>query len=504
MISIKQCDAFLAKHHQYISPLVLAIAFIVALDLVTPTLLLAQTEPSTYIPPAVQQSNTIFCDVLGRQATMEECGLASSQQPGSNTIFCDSLRRQTTKDECDANNSNQQPQSGQPNYQFQPNQQQQMMPQQGGSNFNNSQPQPGQGQNGNFNQGPQMGGQGQQGQQGQMGKGNNGPSEKQQAQQLKQMKQGMTGMEQNIKSLQKQILSLTKKGLVAPSDITESITKITAIIQGVKSATTFDEAQNAGIDEMQDLMQSLQDQRMSLERLARWPQTLKQADQSLKTLVKSVTQNKTLATKLAKSGYDISDLVGKFEASIQALKDSRNRAVELIKTDSEAAFDEIQDNFFDQMDDVTQSDRTIKELGSLSKFASSFKSQVATAKRTIKSLTAKKLDISELQSIFDSVVTKGAEINALLKVKPIDTDAMVGMFEELDNLRQEFENARLDLVGDSGTMPWETGPQQFNMKSLNTNSINQFIPQKPEPFDPGFNGSQSGNSGMNQMAPGTF
>ena len=41
MLSIKKCDAFLAKHHRYISPFVLAMITILTLNLITPTVLLA-------------------------------------------------------------------------------------------------------------------------------------------------------------------------------------------------------------------------------------------------------------------------------------------------------------------------------------------------------------------------------------------------------------------------------------------------------------------------------
>lgn len=490
MLSIKQCDAFLAKHHQYVSPFVLAIALIVTLDLVTPTMLLAQTSSST--PPP--DSNIIFCDVLGRQATKDECGLASSQQPGTNIIFCDSLGRQTTKDACPAGNIQQQPQV-QPNNQFQPNQQQQMMPQQG--------------QTGNFNQGPQMGGQ----------QGNYGPSEEQmnkeqarneaqqakrEAQQLKQMKQGMRGMEQGIKMFQKQIARLTKQGITVPAEIAENITKITTLMQTLKATDNFQDAQDQ-MQELPDLMDSLNEQRMTLEKLSRWPQTLKQADRTVKQLDRSLTQNKSLAARLSKKGYDISELVAKFESGVQTMKDSRAKAIELIKTDPDSAFDEIENNLFEQMDDLMQSDRTIKELGNLSAFNSSFKRGIAEGQSMINKLKRMKIDTTDLVAKLAELKAKATEINAVIKQKPIDADSIVGIFEELDWMRQDFQSATSELMGDSGNdMPWESGPQQF--KKIDTRSLNKFMPQQGDGSGQGFGGSQSGGSEMKQpqMAPGTF
>ncbi len=474
MPSIKQCDAFLAKHHQYVSPLVLALALIVALDLVTPTMLLAQeVPPASIIPinPPIDQSN-----------------------PPSVVPVVQPQNPQTP----------------------QQNQGQPMPPQNLGGE------QPGQvggqsGPVGNFGPqngpGPMMGDGGQfsKGQPGNFG-GQNGPSEEQMAKEqarrdannLKQMKNGMRGMEQGIKMFQKQIDRLIKQGIAVPTETTENIAKINTLIQTLKSTENFQDAQEQ-MQELPDLMQSLDEQRMNLEKLSRWPRTLKQADQILKQLNRTLTQNKNLSLKLAKTGYDISDIVSKFEASVQAMKDSRDKAVELIKTDPDAAYDEVQNNLFEQMDDVMQSDRTIKELGNLSRFNSSFKRGLAEGQSMIRKLKAKKIDTADLEAKLLEIKAKAAEINAIISQKPIDTEAIVGVFEDLDSMRQEFQNMASDLMGDGNDMPWEGGPQQF--KRIDTGSINKFMPQSGG-SGPGFGGPQSGGGpGMNnapQMAPGTF
>ena len=53
MLSIKKCDAFLAKHHRYISPFVLAMITILTLNLITPTVLLA-AEPRGGSPKPIE------------------------------------------------------------------------------------------------------------------------------------------------------------------------------------------------------------------------------------------------------------------------------------------------------------------------------------------------------------------------------------------------------------------------------------------------------------------
>lgn len=335
--------------------------------------------------------------------------------------------------------------------------------------------------------------------------GPSGPSEEQmnkqqaqrEAQQLKQMKSGMRGMEQGIKMIQKQIDRLTKQGIAVPAEISDTISKITGIISTLKLSDNFQDVQDQ-MQDLPDLMQTFDDQRMTLEKLSRWPQTLKQANQIIKQLNRTLAQNKNLSLRLAKNGFDINDIVSKFEASVQAMKDSRDKAVELIKTDPDAAYDELQNNVFEQVDDIMQSDRTIKELGNLSRFKSSFKSGLAEGQSMIRKLKSQKIDTSDLEAKLEEIKGKATEINSIISQKPIDTEAIVGVFEELDTMRQDFQSAASDLMGDSGSnMPWESGPQRF--KQIDTGSLNKFMPQG------GGSGFQSGPVMQQpQMAPGTF
>lgn len=339
--------------------------------------------------------------------------------------------------------------------------------------------------------------------------GPNGPTEEQMnkqqaerdAQQLKQMKSGLRGMEQGVKMFQKQIDRLTKQNIVIPTEVADTMTKITALISSLKSTDNFQDAQDQ-MQELPDLMQNLNDQRMTLEKLSRWPQTLKQADRILKQLDKSLAQDQSLSLKLAKNGYDISDLVNKFASGIQLLKDSREKAVGLIKTDPDAAFEEIQTNLFEQTNDLMQSDQTIKELSNLSRFNSSFKSSLNQAQSVIKKLKNLKVDTSELEAQLQQVKDKAAEVTALIGQKPIDTEAIIGVFDDLNSLRQDFENTSQQLMSDAGVnlgLPWESGPQQF--KQIDTGSLNKFMPQQSQSpqqnnFGPGGNNPQ--------MSPGTF
>lgn len=426
MEAIKKCDEFLAKHHHYVSPLVLAIAAMVTLDLVMPTILLAQEVPSGSMPTVISAPSS-----------------SQGQQPMPSQNQGSGYQQMPERD------------SGQ----------YQAMPPQGANQFQNQPPQNQYNeQRDNEPRGPQFG-------------GGMGPQNDEQA--LKGMLRGMKGAETAVKSLQKQFAKLEKQNIAIPENMKQAMEKMNEIFSKVKEAKTMDEALDAGVTDIQEYMQTIQDGRMQLEQLSRWPQTVKQADKLVKKLDSMLVADKKIADRLSKKDFDISDIISNFESKVQALKASREKANELIKTDPEAAFDELQTNFFEQIDEVMQSDRTIKELSNLSRFSSSFKTGLSSMQTAIKSLKAKKVDTTDLETKLQEMKDKATEITNLMKEKPIDTDAVVNAFDELNSLREDFETTKHDLIGDDNeVMPWDQGPSQINMNQMNAGNIMKYVPQQ--------------------------
>ncbi|MBI5230519.1 MAG: hypothetical protein HY981_04455 [Candidatus Magasanikbacteria bacterium] len=314
--------------------------------------------------------------------------------------------------------------------------------------------------------------------------GDNGMSEKQQQQQearqkqmekqqLAQMKKGMKGMEQGINMFDKQITKLTKQGIVVPTECSDNLTKVKTVIAAVKTAETFEAVQEAGIEDLQEAMQSLDGCRQQLEMLARWPQTIKQLNSEIKRLESALKRDKSIVAKLSKQGIDLSDEYNAFETAISGLKAVRDEADSKIKSgDSEGAFSALEDRFFGAMQDVWQNDRIIQTMSNLGRFTSDFKRGIADAQRTIKSLKRSKVDTSALEDVLAQSQAKGQEIFALLKTKPLDEEAVMSALQELEDLRQQFDAARQELSGAQESRPWEQGPQQF--KQINSVDFSQF------------------------------
>ena len=324
------------------------------------------------------------------------------------------------------------------------------------------------------------------------------------AQRLQDVKRGVKGMEQGMRMFEKQLAMFAKQKVAVPQDVTDTLAKIKELVTKIKTAQTWDEIEAAGLEDMQDLFQKLDESRQQLEVLARWPQTLKQVDKELKRLTTELKKTKSLADRLVKKGVDVSGVATEFEAAVNKLKSVRDDAVAKISAgQAEEAFDLLENEFFGQMEDVWEFQQVIMMMSNLGRFASDFKRGINDAQNQIRRLQRQKLDVTELQALLDQAKAKGNEVLALMKVKPIDQEAIMSGIQELENLRQEFEGKMEELTGEErgGPMPWEQGRDQFQRVEM-PSGMQKLIPQR-ESGGPGGGPGGMGPSGP-QMSPEDF
>lgn len=294
------------------------------------------------------------------------------------------------------------------------------------------------------------------------------------------IKRGLKGMEQGLRMFEQQIARLTKQGIAVPQEVRDNLDKVKTVIAAIKTAKTWEEIEAAGIEDMQDLFQNLDQSRQQLEALARWPQTLKQINMELNRLTSALKRAKSVVASLSKRGVDLSDVYANFEAAVNKLKSVRDDASAKMKAgESEEAFNLLENDFFGQMEDVWENQRVIETMANLGRFASEFKRGIADAKRTIAMLKRKKIDTTELADLVAQAEAKGNEILALMKAKPVDQEAIFAGLQELENLKQAFEEKVDELTGGEDIMPWEKGPQQFQGVSI-PGEFGKFIPKKKQ------------------------
>jgi Sec-independent protein translocase protein TatA len=216
------------------------------------------------------------------------------------------------------------------------------------------------------------------------------------------------------------------------------------------------------MDDMQDVMQSLNESRMQLEMLARWPQMLKDMDRQLTMLGRDLKKAKATADKLIKKGVDVGSVLSKFEESVNKLKVVRDEADKKVKAgEAEDAMEMVQDEFFGQMEDVMDGRKIIEMMSNLGRFNSEFKRGVAQAEAEIKRLARRKLDVAELKTLLEEIKQKGQGVMDLLKGGDIDEEEVMSVMQEMEDMRQKFEEEIAELTGEEETQPWEKGTQQF-------------------------------------------
>lgn len=318
------------------------------------------------------------------------------------------------------------------------------------------------------------------------------------AQRLDGLKRNMKGMAQNIKMFEKQIANLTKNKIAVPAETVETLAKLKALIAVIQNAKTWNEIEAAGVEEMQDLMMTIDESRQQLEMLVRWPQTLKQINNELKKLETALKRTKSMVIKLQKKEIDVTANYEQFSSAIEKLKTTRDEAnAKIAAGQSQEAFDLVENDFFGQMEDVWQNQRIIDIMSNMGRFVSDYKNGLAQAQRVIKQMERKKMDMSEANDLLAQAKTQGEAVVGLIKTKPVDPDAILAALEDFENIMQEFGNKMEELGAGPppNSMPWEGGKPQFQEIKMSP-GMNQYMPNKqgPQPSQPNPNGG--GGQGM--------
>ena len=296
-----------------------------------------------------------------------------------------------------------------------------------------------------------------------------------QAQGLKKMKRGMMQFKNELTRIKKRVVSLTAKGLTAPAALSEAITKADSLVSQVDTAENFDSVQSV-MDDIQEVSQTIHEELPKLERLSQLPKVLKQANTQLQKLITAFTRAQTQATK---SQIDVSNVVTDFQTKIEALKQTLTQVDSMVKAgQAEEAMDKVQE-FFTDMEDAWNEQAKIQAITNLSKYTKQINQSIQAAKRQVKQLARQKLDTTEVASIVLAAEGKFNDLKNLLKVKPIDHEAIMTVLDDLENLKDDFSAKVQDLTGEEDELP---GISLKDTPQLNTNFIGKvegFMAKRP-------------------------
>lgn len=323
------------------------------------------------------------------------------------------------------------------------------------------QPQPGQ-----FQQQPQQGQFGQQPPQGgQFGPGERqGPSEEEmekrmqeeQKKMLQRMKRDMLRFGGEIKRIKARIAVLQKKGIKVPEELVAAITKAEEMIEKIKAAETFEQIEELNLQEvMPEISEAMQEHLPNLERLANLTQIYSRIDRQVRLFERQLTADKNLAKR---SKVDLSDAVADFENALNKVKGAYALAKSQIASGAvEEGFEQLESEVFALLEEAGEFHQAIQQIGRLSTTLAQIARTVTQAERDLARIKGK--DTTEAKAIIAEAKAKLAELRGAAAAKPIDPEAVFDLLEQLEDLRDRFNDALNELRGIEEKSDLDTGLQ---------------------------------------------
>lgn len=300
------------------------------------------------------------------------------------------------------------------------------------------------------------------------------------------IKKAVISMEKGVASFEKQAEKVKKQGVVLPDDVVESLKKARTLVNTIKAAKTWDEVEKAGFYEFDDIMDELNSSRQELEYLAKWPKIIKEVDKQIAKLELALKNTKIKVDSLEKKGIDTTFNYMKFEEDINNLKNAKTEAVNIMKEgEGEKAFDILENNFFDNLDNVYENQRVVEEMNGLGKFNSDFKKELANIDLRIKTLKKKKVNVTEVEAKLVELKTAGNKVNELLQAKPQDMVTLKIAIEDFENLRKVLYDKIDEIDTANDVMIWEVATKNdIKFQKINmTNDFKKMIPENPKVED---------------------
>lgn len=288
-------------------------------------------------------------------------------------------------------------------------------------------------------------------------------------QSLKQMKKGMSGFAKQITGFEKKVAAFQKKGVTPPTELTEAINTAKATMDLVNAAQTFEDVQAVEGD-LREAGQTIMEQMQTLERLAQFPQMMKNAQNELKRMSGDFNRAKS---KAGRSKIDTSGFVAAYQEKVAGLQTILTEADGSFKAGSgEEAFSKIE-GFFDAMQEARDEQQKLEAVSNFATYVGNITRGINQGKSLVKKLAKQKVDVTELNDIMTSAQSKLQELRGLMTSKEVDVDAITSGLAEMEEIRNSFEDKVTELSsGGQKQIPGMVQPQ-VQSNTLNLDFLGQ-------------------------------
>ena len=313
--------------------------------------------------------------------------------------------------------------------------------------------------------------------------------EQQQSQMLKNTQRGLVQAQKNITNMEKRILAIQKKGGVISQDLTNAFQQAKSLITKGQTATTMDEFQSAGLEDMQDIMETINDGMQKAEMSTQFPAMLKQASKIIAQQKKSLASAQKRSSSLK---IDLSSLITKWQTAIDGVSQSITQAQQDFQASNiEDAVTALKDNVFDVSQDMHTYQQTFDMVSNSQKMLTNATKELVSIEKRIAALKKQGKDTGDAESVLADSKSKIQIVKDSITKPDIDPDTLMEAIQNIQDSKDELYSAMYDL----------TGLKQYNIQTQQTVpwlEVQQFqAPQGMQQYFGGF--SQQPQNGQGEQ-----
>lgn len=260
---------------------------------------------------------------------------------------------------------------------------------------------------------------------------------------VKDFQRGAKQMEKDVKNLSNKIKKFTKSGMTVSQELQANLQELNNIIAQIKSITKCQEISDIGQEKVPEIMQNIYEGINNLERLNQVPKMIKKARGDVKKMDRQYAK---IESNAARKNMNISAILLKIKADIDALKKNLDDATLTLKAGDAEATNEYMQDFFDGTQPVWDSLNQAESIFNISKFVKNAQQEIKQMEREIKSFKLKRIDTTDMSVILQEAKNWVSEIQLLMKSGISDADDAFDLMDRGNDIRQEYNEARQDAM----------------------------------------------------------
>lgn len=243
---------------------------------------------------------------------------------------------------------------------------------------------------------------------------------------LEQMKKGLKKGAKQFLKVKKQFDAFAKKGVVIPAECTDALTTAQTAMDAAQAATTFEELEASGLDDLQTSFETINECFPKLQMLSQGGKELKRAQ----TMIKKLT---TLCkTKSRNAPESAAEDVAACTAAVSAIQDAVTKAGEALKIGNVEDFEAALEEAYAGVDQVNAIAQAIDIAKNAKRVFAQFKLSINDAQKRITKLKKIGVDTTEAELVLTQIKEEFALAKTLKGQEFIDAMESLGdLFQEL-------------------------------------------------------------------------